>query len=300
MTLCKTFRDIARQTWNQLRDCRRVHHQLLEETITDLHCLFLKTAHPSDICVVNYTKLQESLNGSDWLWLFIDKTGRTWIKVRVQAKIINLAQDKYLKLGYGSGGLPQLTKLANAARADGSVPLYAFYSHWQSAPFKPNLLCPPHTRRSNKRFGCSLATLPSVQSLTSKKAADVQRIVFPWEDLVCPRLPGAMNLPERIGSALARFHSQREPQEQENRFRPQPIDRVPDYLLEALKSLGFAHEFSVTEEGPDEDLGGVIIIRDPHPPLVKSYEEGFDDGFEKGIEQGRKDFLESGEPDEME
>jgi hypothetical protein len=109
-----------------------------------------------------------------------------------------------------------------------------------------------------------------------------------------------MNLPERIGSALARFHSHGDPQEQENRFRPQPIDRVPDYLLEAFKSLGFADEFSVTEDGPDEDLGGVILIRDPHPPLVKSYEEGFDDGFEKGFDEGRKDILESCDPDEVE
>jgi hypothetical protein len=49
--LCSTFRSLSFFTWNHLARARRVGHQPLEKTFTDMHMLELKDRHPAEVFV---------------------------------------------------------------------------------------------------------------------------------------------------------------------------------------------------------------------------------------------------------
>ena len=75
-------------------------HQPLEETFTDLNILELKCRHPTEIYSEVFTKRREGVNGADWEWWLTNKSRSLWLGLRVQAKVLHLANNTFEHLHY--------------------------------------------------------------------------------------------------------------------------------------------------------------------------------------------------------
>lgn len=207
-TLCETFRSLSFRTFDQIGRARRVGHQPLEETFTDVNILELKDRHPSEILTHTFTKIQEGRNGADWEWWLTDSTMSKWLGLRVQAKVLHLKTNKFEHLHYKPGRSKKTYQLAIFKREcneHGLIPLYCFYLHTQPT-YIFNL---KHCRtflHINESYGCSLATLSHIESLQKngerKELSAVLQKAYPWHCLVCCSGYGGATLPERAWAFL--------------------------------------------------------------------------------------------------
>jgi hypothetical protein len=204
--LCKTFQSIARKTWARIGKGRRVQHQLLEDTLSDLACLQLKSKHPSEIITRTFNKVQEGVTGADWEWWLSDPSRRLWRGLRVQAKVLNVASGRFEQLHYVTRrGISQIDLLEADAARHRAVPLYALYLEspmllvrknpqgWPclSYPFTPQL------------FGCAITSTSAVRSINRRDGLhDVIPFAHPWHCLVCCNGYGGGSLPERADHFL--------------------------------------------------------------------------------------------------
>jgi hypothetical protein len=125
--LCETFRLLSYETWGRLGRARRIGHQLLEETFTDLNLLELKDRHPTQVYTKVFTKPQEGLNGADWEWWLTDSKRSEWLGIRIQAKVLDLTTDSFPHLHYKSGRIYQATKLKRDCKNLGLADLPRFF-----------------------------------------------------------------------------------------------------------------------------------------------------------------------------
>lgn len=257
-SLCETFRSLAILTQAQLAKGRRVGHQPLEETLTDLNILELKDRHPNEIYSQTFNKNQEGVNGADWEWWLTNSSKSLWLGLRVQAKVLHLATDSFRHLHYYKKGPPkiyQLSKLKDEAARNGLFPLYCFYTHSSSctlASATPCLTFP----YAPELYGCALTSVNHVESLQTagniKDYLSVMSAAVPWHCLVCCTGYSTGDLPERAKAYLqATFNvdesiSQGEGAQLELRSRP------PQYVLDVL-------EGRETEDLP-HGVQGVLII----------------------------------------
>ncbi|WGE55081.1 hypothetical protein NYR70_10735 [Actinobacillus equuli subsp. equuli] len=193
-SLCKLYKNLARFVFYSLEDNRNIGHQIKEETITDIIISKLKTWNKfysgSQFNIKDFTKKEESKNGSDfeWDWYFVDSSGRKWLGFRIQAKILNLKTNKFNSFNHNKGH--QLNTLISSSNSDNRIPYYCFYLHkYDESPLR----------------GCSLASYNNViRLLRISKTPSVDDVIkesFPWHLLVCHCKYGCLSkysLPERL------------------------------------------------------------------------------------------------------
>lgn len=205
MTVCSTFRKLAITTWYHLEKARRVQHQPLEETLTDINLLEIKDRHPSEIYTKTFTRPQEGWNGADWEWWLTNSAMNYWLGLRVQAKVLKLTSCRFEHLHYRKGRTYQSSKLKHAAAIDGLVPLYCLYSQWSDDDLRGQMLS-KSLGFDIRDFGCSLLSTIPVDALRKESHQDelfsVVKNARPWHCLVCSSGKGGPNLPERAWSFL--------------------------------------------------------------------------------------------------
>lgn len=207
ISLCETFRSLAFSTHSQLAKSRRVGHQPLEETFTDINILELKDRHPFEIYSKTFSKRREGVNGADWEWWITNSSRSTWLGLRVQAKVLHLASDSFPHLHYKSGKPEtyQLDKLKLEAARDGLFPLYCLYTHIASGRGLPGLSCQTFPSASES-YGCALTSLSHVLSLQVggeiHDLASVMSGAVPWHCLICCTGYSTGDLPTRAWAYL--------------------------------------------------------------------------------------------------
>ncbi len=205
-TLCETFRLLAFRTFDQIGRARRVGHQPLEETFTDINILELKDRHSTEVFSHNFSKHQEGINGADWEWWFTDVAKSKWLGVRVQAKILHLGSNTFSHLHYKSGKAKtyQLSKLKRECQKDGLVPLYCFYLYSQPKFLNSISRCRTFGHVSES-YGCSITSLAHIELLQKNGKNDLASVIqgaYPWHCLVCCSGYGGYTLPERVWKLL--------------------------------------------------------------------------------------------------
>jgi hypothetical protein len=199
--LCETFRSLAFHTFAQISKARRIGHQLLEETITDINILELKDRHPGEIYSRTFNKVEEGTNGADWEWWLTDQRRMLWLGIRVQAKILKTKSNSFEHLHYKSKkGIYQLDKLKSAAQKNNLLPIYCLYFQNQSLSWPPFRQCRTFTNNIES-YGCSLLGVDHVNFLQSNhEKCDFNSVMVaavPWHCLVCCHGYKQDNLPKR-------------------------------------------------------------------------------------------------------
>ncbi len=182
------FMRLAENTFYTLEHCRRVKHQIQEETLTDLNMLNLKRNHSTQLTTHTFSKHEEGKNGGDWEWWLTNSSRKRWLCIRVQAKVLKLKTDRFEHLHYKSrkSGIYQLDRLkAECAKSKWRpTPLYCFYLHYDS---------PPHNIRPNRSrtyhfYGCSVAPVNAIEALRKNNINDLSSVLAqsrPWHELFC-------------------------------------------------------------------------------------------------------------------
>lgn len=262
-SLCDTFLSLASATHRRLAMARRVLHQPLEETFTDLNILELKRRHPTEIYSEVFTKRREGVNGADWEWWLTNNSKSLWLGLRVQAKVLHLANNAFEHLHYRSGKTKtyQLQKLQAEAARDGLIPLYCIYTHGVSRKTLRGRQClnPRHTTQS---YGCCLVSSAHVACLQAaaetKDLYSVMSAAIPWHCLVCSNCHAhGADLPTRAWAYLQEeLGEMREIiADGGSAIRPGPRSNPPRYVLNILEGC--------IAEDPPPNIQGVLVIA-PH------------------------------------
>lgn len=257
-SICESFRSLAFSTFNMLSRARRLDHQLLEETITDLNLLELKDRHSTEVTCRNFTKREEGLNGADWEWWLTNSAQTSWLGLRVQAKVLNLATGSFPHLHYRRGSSAyQSTKLKSSAFAAGLVPLYCYYLHDSrlSTILLEDCGTFPYAAES---YGCSLGTVTAVERLRRAKRDDLRAVLadaVPWHCFVCCSGYGGSDLPSRAWSLVQnRLKAVRSGEEAVlDGYSLGPRGRPPPHVLAAIEGQ--------EPESTPAGIRGVLVIR---------------------------------------
>lgn len=181
--ICKTFKELSKETWLKIKQSRSVSFQQKEETLTDNNLLKLKLKHPDEIHIRVFNKLEESKNGSDWEWWLTD--GYVWAGFRVQAKVINIKHDRFEHLHYqGKDSISQSEKLIFQAMLPGEIPRIPIYCLYMSS----DKLDDKSLIDEKNLYGCSLLSAYVVAKLRSSKINDIKSLqdyLIPRHLLVC-------------------------------------------------------------------------------------------------------------------
>jgi hypothetical protein len=259
-SLCATFRQLAVETWNRIGQGRLVGHQLLEDTITDLICLELKTRHPTAITTYTFNKVTEGTTGADWEWWLSDPLRKQWLGIRVQAKILHTASSRFKQLHYVTSSKgPQISLLESDAASNGAIPLYCLYLEFDSrlsgvtaSPWP----CPTFAHAPDL-WGCALCSTSNIRKLKSRDGlADVLPFANPWHCLVCCSGYGGDSLPARAAGLLTRTQLIGEASGRQLKTREQ----LPEYVRRLAEEGGASIEDLQTQ---DERLGRVTLIFEP-------------------------------------
>jgi hypothetical protein len=261
-TLCETFRSLAFRTHDHLARARRVGHQPLEETFTDINILELKDRHPHEVYSKTFTKHEEGVNGADWEWWLTNSSRTSWLGLRVQAKILHLATNTFQHLHYRSGTprTPQIDKLRYESNRDGLIPLYCFYTHFD--PDKPTNtpLCRSF-HNAPESYGCAITSLDNVAKLRLLgKINDLDSVLewaMPWHCLVCCSGYSQGDLPTRSWAYLKRTFDIEERERGgievvNEQIRPGPRPAPPSYVYAAM-------EGDVEQDAPSH-IQGVLVL----------------------------------------
>ncbi|MCD5981408.1 DUF6615 family protein [Pseudomonas sp. CDFA 610] len=169
--------------WNTLREARALDSQLREETITDLLVHNIKKWGAGKILIKDFTKHEESLNGSDWEWWFTGPTGK-WLGMRVQAKVLNLKSGKYEHLHHKNKNGAQVDLLINSANASAAIPLYCLYTNWDTARYKASWMCKTY-KPTVRHYGTAVLNPDVVKSLQTSKETRLEKIIQSLRPMHC-------------------------------------------------------------------------------------------------------------------
>ena len=248
--LCNDFTKLSKSVWHLLKDARTINYQIKEETVTDLLMLNIKGKHEPSVKIKTFTRQEEKQNGSDWEWWFLDSSTQKGIGFRVQAKILNLKQNKFLQLYYQN----QNQNLISEAQKPKIklFPLYCLYIH--------------DDKLLSNVYGCSIMSAYEVQKLKKSKIpptlSNLMNSMIPWNILVCDCKKTNINtsLPNRLWKILKNngFY------EEDNESYHLPNDgELPNYVKKMInQNVNYQSE---DEELHLEGLDGIMVIIDYEP-----------------------------------
>lgn len=137
--LCRSFKQVSRNIWNNYGEFYEHSFNVGEETITETTLIDLVRKMPKLMlsqkfsnAILPFNKIEERENGADFEWYIID--GEKWIKFLVQAKKLKFVkQRKVLKKYYNlkreyDDKTTQCQNLIYNAWEKGFIPIYCFYN----------------------------------------------------------------------------------------------------------------------------------------------------------------------------
>ena len=260
MTICETFRNTAIETWHRLSDAKDAKMSLGEETITDINLLEIAKARHPEIKIKKFNKIEEGENGADWeFWL----TGKSekWLGLRIQAKVINLENDKYEQLHYHKGD--QTNKLINNSMKNNKlIPLYCLYTMCDLSQYVKKFAYKNYVNK-HESYGCSF-----IDAFVVKKWGKETHIshliqdMIPWHCIFLIHEFDNEDLPHRALCVIKRImqlmieYTETDVNEYIKNFNLS--DAPPDYIINLSKDKCPDTEFKV----PDNDLAGIVIINE--------------------------------------
>jgi len=184
--------------WNKLREARKLDYQIGEESLTDFIILNIKRWGSGKIAVKSFTRHDESLNGADWEWWFTGPSGR-WLGMRVQAKVLNLASEKYKHLHHKNKNGHQVDLLISDARKKRLVPIYCMFTNWDTKKYKAGWTCRTY-KPTVRHFGTAILNPHFVKQLQSSNETRLSSIIDslrPMHCIFCCSGFGGGDLPTR-------------------------------------------------------------------------------------------------------
>lgn len=185
-------------TWNKLREARNLDFQVGEESLTDFIVLNIKKWGVGKIVIDTFTRHAESINGSDWEWWFTGPSGK-WLGMRVQAKVLNLASEKYKHLHHKNKHGFQVDLLIDDAKQNGLIPLYCMYTNWDPKKYKASWECQTH-KPTVRHYGTSILSPHAVKTLQLTKETRLSKVIDslkPMHCIFCCSGFGGKDLPDR-------------------------------------------------------------------------------------------------------
>jgi len=253
--------------WNNLREARKLDFQIGEESLTDFIILNLKRWGSGKIAVKNFTRHAESLNGADWEWWFTGPSGK-WLGMRVQAKVLNLASEKYEHLHHKNRHGSQVDLLISDAKKKRLVPLYCMFTNWDTKKYKPSWVCRSH-KPTVRHFGTAILSPHSVKRFQTSNETRLSSIIGslrPMHCIFCCSGYGGSELPERALNWLkgANILQSTDDEEAHTEGVEYVRDEAPFYVHQVLEG-NFEGDFIDLH---DERLKRVTVFRelDNDPP----------------------------------
>ena len=183
-----------------------------EETITETILLDLASQHPGEIRIVPFNKPQEAKVGADWEWCLYNQTKNRFVRMLVQAKVLDNQDQEYAHIDrkIGNTGIRQIDRLIATAQTRGIPALFAFYNHLGNPKSVPVQRCACFNCQDC--WGCSVALATATRALLPDKSFHTLReISHPWACLLCvaTKLPPAdSDAPGRAASMLQRLQQE--------------------------------------------------------------------------------------------
>jgi Family of unknown function (DUF6615) len=267
VSLCEEFRRLSFSTWRLLKQAHGVGHKLLEDTITDINLLKIRSKCGSQIITRTFTRPEEGKSGGDWEW-WLTGSSRKWLSFRVQAKVLNVSTETYEHIAYAPKGNFQVERLirSSLSASPKRFPIYCLYNFWPSSACARGTLwkCRSYDPSAGS-FGCTLMDALSAKPkilAAQRRLSEYLPIQIPWHCLVCCAGYGGLDLPER---ALNLWRNQI--QLMQTRV-PGDEDRV---LYEQFSSVGVV-------DTPPEYVGALIheseaIVDDPFLSRITVFQE---------------------------
>jgi hypothetical protein len=191
--------------WNKLREARNLEFQLGEESITDFLILNIKKNGGTKLLVESFTRHKESTNGADWEWWFTGPSGK-WLGMRIQAKVLKLATQKYEHLHHRNKNGVQVDLLVTDAHKNKMIPAYCMYTNWDPTKYDTPNRCRTH-KATVRHYGTALLSADKVKKLRlDNKETRLSMIIGslrPMHCIFCCNGSGSQDLPNR---ALAYAH----------------------------------------------------------------------------------------------
>jgi hypothetical protein len=239
--LCKTFKNLAQRTWEEIGTARSIGFQLREGTLTDQNLLHLKYQHPREVYISNFNN--PTLN--DWEWWLTDN--KKWFCFRIKAKIINHITDSFGQLHFpaitATPGSEKFTVKTFPEKELLRIPLYCLYMSTYS-------LDPKSLKSDVNHYGCSLLSGFEVNSpyVDTNHLKSLGSFLIPWHKLVC-KLP-SVNLTDHLNAFMEKFLPKFD-------WIPELYSTAnpPGYIRLAYQNLGLA-EYTYMNIG----LAGIAIF----------------------------------------
>jgi hypothetical protein len=159
-TLCEDFEGISVGTWNLLEHAwNNNDYRVSEETITDINLLELKIRQPISVFTKKYSRKEEAINGADWVWIIVGRTGTTFM-LYVQAKKLFAKSQRYESLIKKKDPLHQVDALIlNKFFYPIGLPVYPIYVFYNFLPDQVGKIgCNCGSMINRRLTGCSYAS----------------------------------------------------------------------------------------------------------------------------------------------
>lgn len=243
--LCLSFCERGVWTWNLLKAGFVTGIIPSEDTFTDVNLLELQRKHPIEIWTRRFNPRVEKWIGADWDWWLGAPSG--WLRLRVQAKKLNLTSRTYDELEYPNGSGKQLSTLIKSATIGGFAPMYCFYNYWDhNVSVQWN--CGTYSSKSQELQGCMIASADHVKSCISAGLNDLPSIAkraLPCNCLVCCEgySSRTADLTQRATGLLRKFWN----------LTPEVVTEPPPYVKAIMEGRQF--------EEPPHDVLRVFIVK---------------------------------------
>lgn len=164
-------------TWNVIGNGVPFDLVPSEETLTDSNLLSiaLGTNGQFALTTVRFNKSQESQNGADWEWVFINKTSQ-FVTLLIQAKKLYPTTDKYEALGKTETAMQQCETLISSASTLLATPLYVLYNYTANPPKDVTIAA----------LGCRVSPASTIKNQIAAKAysfKEIYPISSPWTEI---------------------------------------------------------------------------------------------------------------------
>jgi uncharacterized protein DUF6615 len=185
--LCQTFNALAQETWAHMHFGFRLGYGRPDErAFTDHHLIELMRRHPAQVKSVKIDQNREAETGADFEWFLGE--GRNYLRMRVQAKKLDLTSDSYPEITnrIGRGPELQIDRLLASSKADGFLALYCFFNGPPLSGVWPSDRC-ENPRLETSVRGCTVALANDVQAALGRgrSLAALGPLSRPWQCLTC-------------------------------------------------------------------------------------------------------------------
>jgi hypothetical protein len=177
------FEILANKTWRSIGRCGKNKIHLGEDALTTINLDAIASARFTRVLVED-TRAQESKKGCDFeLWLGNQING--WRRYAVQAKKIQLSDERYAALTHRVNGKLQIDILEEYSNANHAIPIYALYSN-SDEPYNWHCSLPNERGQLGIGIVSALDIRSAINTFGHKSFFALHNFytVFPWRCLI--------------------------------------------------------------------------------------------------------------------